>query len=208
MLTWLLTLGSRIEALIHGKRMDDELDQELQSHVEMLTEENLRRGLMPDEARRMAMVRLGGIAQIKESNRDKRGLPRLEMWASDVRYTLRGLRKSPGFSVVVVLSLALGIGANTAIFTLVDSILLKWLPVKQPEQLMTLRDPTRKFGQRPYWDCFKSYTELRDRNTVFSDLVARNWWELYVGIDGQNQPLNVELVSGNYFDMLGVSAFL
>ena len=94
------------------------------------------------------------------------------MIATDFRYAMRALRKTPGFTFVAILSLALGIGANTAIFTLIQDLLLRWLPVKDPQQLVNLSSNRRSY---PGLYCYDTYTSLRDRNTVFSGLIARNW---------------------------------
>ena len=208
MLTWLRVVASRLVGLWRRRLIADDFDQEIQSHLRLLTEEYVRKGLSLEDAGRAARVRLGGITQIREDHQSNWSLPAIEGLFSDIRYALRALRKTPGLTSVAVLSLALGIGANTTIFTLIDSILLKWLPVKQPEQLMTLCDPNRNFRQGPCLYCLKAFTELRDHSTVFSGLIARNWWAFYVSVDGQKQPVNVELVSGNYFDVLGVRPFL
>ena len=208
MWTRLRVLVSRLFALFRSRRIAGDFDEEIQSHLDLLTEDYIRQGLEPEDALRAARLKLGGVTQLRETYRSYWGLRLFDECSSDIRYALRSLRKSPGLSSIAILSLALGIGANTAIFTLIDDILLKWLPVKQPEQLMTLCDPSRKPGDGPCVYCYRAFSELRDRNTVLSGLVARNWWEFYVRIDGRNQPVNVEAVSGNYFDVLGVGAYL
>lgn len=205
MFTWLRVLSSRIAGFFFQRRIDHEFEREIQAHLQLLAEENQRRGMPPEEAWRAARVRLGGVSQLQESHRERRGLPAAGMLACDLRYAIRALRKTPGFTSVAILSLALGIGANTAIFTLIQDLLLKWLPVKDPQQLVVVGSDRRS---GPFLYCYKTYVELRDRNTVFSGLIARDFYEFYVGAGGQTEAVNVELVSGNYFDVLGVPAVI
>src|SRR5947199_10818932 len=125
----------RLAGLFNKERRDRELAEEIESHLQMHIEDNLRRGMPSEEARREALIKLGGIEQTKESYRDRRGLPMLETLMQDLRFCARMFWKNPGFTAVAVLTLALGIGADTAIFSLIDAALLKSLPVRDPEQL-------------------------------------------------------------------------
>jgi hypothetical protein len=111
------------------------LNQEVAEHLALQTAENVRAGMSPGEARRQAILKFGAVEAIKEEYRDRRGLPFIETLAHDTRHTLRRLRKTPAFTITAILTLALGIGATTSIFTLAHAVLLKSLPVSNPEQL-------------------------------------------------------------------------
>jgi predicted permease len=197
---------SGLSGLFGKARKDRELDAELASHLQMQMEENIRRGMSPEEARRDALLKSGGLEPAKEACRDRRGFPVLETTMRDLRHTLRTLGRSPGFTTVVVLSLALGIGANTAIFTLLDQLMLRLLPVKRPEQLVMIWPIGSNLGsnQGSRSSSYPMYQDLQQRAQPFSQVFCRMYTPLAVGVGSQTERTQGELVSGNYFQALGV----
>ena len=197
-------LRYRLRAIFRRDAMERELRHELQLHYEHEVARLVNAGVSQEEAQRRARWVMGGVEQVKEECRDARGVSTFENTLRDFQLAARQLRKSPGFSTAVVMSLALGIGANTAIFTLIDAVLLRSLPVAEPEQLyfVTRHQPsgTAGFGHR-------EFRQLREANPVFSDVAAYAATRLNVSIDGSNEPTaEGHLVSGSFFSVLGVNA--
>ena len=215
-MTLLRVLASRIRARFARRRVDHEFGRELDAHLDLLTEENIRRGMSPDEARRAARVRLGGVTQLHETHRELQGLPGFETLGQDVRYGLRVLRNSPAFTVVAVLTLALGIGANTAIFSVINAVMLRMLPVQEPEQLVQVAFQGQHGAESFVGESFSYplYQELRQNNKVFTDLSAFDYWDSFDarwanrGDEGGRASIKGQLVSANFFSLLGVNAII
>jgi predicted permease len=179
----------------------DEFAAELESHLQMHTEDNLRSGMSPEEARRQALIRLGGREQAQQAMREQTTLPALESLLHDVRYALRQLRRAPGFTMVALLTLALGIGATTGIFTLVDAVLLKSLPVPRPEQLLLVRQSDRTAEKSRFaYPFFQHVGKLLPDTAVIG---AMAWPDDFYMSAGTLQPELAlgQLVSGNYFQV-------
>jgi predicted permease len=200
---WLHVVPLRIRSLFRRRAVEDELDEELRDHLECRTEEGVANGLSADEARRAALLDLGGIEQRKEECRDARGVRWLEEFLQDLRYGFRLLRKNPAFSVVVVLALALGLGANIALFSLFNTVLLGALPVQHPEQLVVLSTLNENSDSITSFS-YPMYRELRDKNAVFSGTIAQAGVEMNASYAGESEKARGELVTGNYFETLGV----
>jgi hypothetical protein len=137
-------LLTRCAALFRRRKLDEDLDAELSSHIEFAVEENMKRGMPAQEARTTALRQFGGVTQTREAYRVQRGLPFLEAALSDVRYGIRQLRKSPAFAITAILTLALGIGGMTAVFSVVEGVLLRPLPFKDSGQLLSLHESARE----------------------------------------------------------------
>jgi predicted permease len=203
-LTRLVVLLSRCRALAQSARLDDELDAEMAAHIELLAEENVRRGMPRDEARRAAILRFGGAVQLKEQHRDDRGLPFIETTLQDVRYALRSLRRAPGLGIIAILSLGLGIGLNTAIFSIVNGILVRPLPVQDPAQLVKLSLEQKGGTVSPRFS-YLDFRDVRDlASPAFSGMLAYRTSLDGLDADGRADRIAIHYVSGSYFSLLGV----
>ena len=208
----------RLRALFSRDAVEHELETELRFHIEREAEKYERNGMSREAALRRARLEFGGVEQMKEASRDMRGIARLESILRDLRYAMRSLRNRPAFTLTVVATLALGIGANTAIFTLVDALVLRPLPVRHPERLVIVGDPTAvnsNWNASPPITDFVSYPLYRDvlaRNTVFSDMYANGFSDILdvqmgAGADATTEQPHARFVTGGFFSVLGVSAY-
>ncbi len=204
-------LWKKLLFLFRRNRFDRELDEEMQFHLAMKTRENLDAGMPPEEAHYSAMRRFGNQPLLRETSREVWFSSSVESLLQDLRYGLRMLRRSPGFTAAAVLSLALGIGANTAIFSLIDALLLEKLPVKNPQQLVTISSVSA--GGRDRMFSYTAYKDFRDQTESFAGALASSSVQkvnIVIGGPGEPQAELVErrLVSGNYFSVLGVDAIV
>jgi predicted permease len=204
---WLNKLSLRCRSLFRTPAVEHELDDELRFHFERQVEKNLAAGVTPQEARYAAHRTIGGIAQIEEQCRDERRVRFLSDTLQDLRYAVRMLRKSPAFAAIAVLSLALGIGANTAIFSLINAVLLQALPVQNPEQLVRLTHANLRNARSTSFP-YPFYRELRDHATVFTGVVCQSDVELGLSVNGGTEQVSGEFVSGNYFEVLGIKPYI
>lgn len=218
---WVARVRSWVRAAVHRERLEAEMEAELANHLEARTADLIRTGLSPAEAARRARIELGPASMHKEGMRASVGLCWWDELGANLRYAVRLLRKSPAFTTVAVASLALGIGANTAIFTVAQHMLLDRLNVPHPEQLRMfyvseLRDAVvnELWG---WWDelpggeqittslTYPVYQQLRSQNKSLADVMAfKQYGRMTVSIHGEAEATEVEMVSGNYYSVLGV----
>ena len=198
-------LKYRLRAIFRRSAMEKELAAELQFHCERMAAKLVAAGVPPDEALRRARLSIGGVEQVKEECREARGTAAFESTLQDVQYGLRQLRRRPGFALVVVASLALGIGANTAIFSLIDAVLLRMLPIDDPAGLHVLV-PRQTNGNSRGFE-YPEYRRLSALDSALAGVAAVGSTRLNVSIDGGMEPTaEGQLVSGSYFQLLGVRA--
>ena len=193
---------ARIRNVVLPNRLSDDLDRELSFHIAERIDDLVAHGMTPDAARREARRQFGNYALQKESTRDRDVFRWLETLLADLRYALRTLRAAPAFAIVAILSLALGIGANTAIFSLINAVMLKSLPVRQPEELMVVLRDSSKTATNPIWEY------VRDHQDVFSGTLAYGQTQFNLANGGQVRNVDANWVSGAYFSTLGVRAIL
>src|SRR5262245_38550024 len=197
MWTWLNWMAARIRALFRAGDDDRDFGLELESHLSMLTEDKIRSGMTAEEARRKARLELGGLAQLQQAHRDIRLFPFVDTLLQDARYGLTMLRRNPGFTIVAVLTLALGIGATTAIFSVVNAVLLRPLPYRDPDRLVL---GFNAIGQ--------DFLRWRDQSKAFESMAAFRFDTAYFTGSGEPERLAVARVSVDLFATLGVAPAL
>jgi len=215
-LTRLSVLASRISGAFNGRALDQDFDREVESHLAMMADDYRRRGMSEEEARRTARLRFGGPTQTREDQHDRRGLPLVETALQDVRYALRTLRRNPGFTFVVILTLAVGIGAVTSMFTVVRAVLLRPLPYTQPDRLIEISETNPLKGWTHTVAAPANVADWRARNTVFTDIAGyigvdnrgASQMQRFLSVNGEPQPVNGIATTGNLFDVLGVRPLL
>ena len=197
---------SRLAGLFRRRALEADMDAELRAHLDALIAENIRRGMSPEEARYAARREFGGFEQTKELYRERRGLPFLETFLQDVRFGARMLARNPGFTAVAIMTLALGIGANTAIFSVVQAVLLRGLPFKDPARLVRVNESVSKGGRSPV--AYPNYLDWRAQNRVFDEMAAFGDCEMILSGKDKADRVLCEQVSDTYFPLLGVTATL
>src|SRR2546426_2591386 len=203
---------NRLRAFFRKQPLDSDLEQEMAAHLELAIEENLQRGMSAEEARRQALIRFGGMEQAKELHREARGLPALDILMQDLRYAFRTLRRDRAFTLIAVVILALGIGANVTVFSVVNTILLRPLPFQDPERLVWVEGPPREGGLSSVTYSVDAFEEYQQRNHSLEGVTA--YMPFYGPSDykltgrGEPQPVSGVMVVCNFFQTLGVQPML
>lgn len=199
---WLYKIPLRLRSLFRRRQLDRELDEELRDHIVRKTEEYVATGMQPQEARRTALVEMGGVERCKEECRDTRRVDPIQDLVQDLRYGLRVLAKSPGFSIIAIAILAIAIGANTAIFSIVYSVLLEPLPFPHPEQLVFLSEAKPQNGISSAGASYDNFTEIRAQDHVFSKLAGVATHELTLTGRGEPAPVDTGDITPELFALL------
>ena len=198
----------RLRALLFRRRMDEELEEELQSHIQMQAWKNRHHELDPAEAMRLARLQFGSFVSATEECREQRGISSIEIFANDVRFALRMLRKSPGFTAVALLTLALGIGANTAIFSVVNAVLLRPLPYADPAQLVLVSEAQPQAGISGLGMSYAPFTELQDAGHAFSAIAGLGGHALVLTGYGEPSEVSTVVVTSEFFSVLAAEPLL
>ena len=207
-------LWRRLRFLFGRSRFHRELEEEMRHHLEMSARAHAETGESPEEAGFAAQRQVGNTLRLREESRDVWGLTLIESLSQDLRYAVRQLRRSPGLTAVITLSLALGIGANTAIFSVINAAMLRMLPVQNPEQLVQIGFQGKHSGESFIGQSFSypQFKQLREHNQVFTDISAFEYWVMFdahlAGSGASNETIKAQLVSANFFSLLGVNAVI
>src|SRR5215468_3733340 len=202
------SLARKLRALLRIKRSEREMERELRFHLEMETEENIRRGMDPEEAFQAALRSFGGVERFKEECRDvKRNRPFETIW-QDIRFGARLLRRNPGFTLLAVLTLALGIGANTAIFSVVYGVLLRPLPYQQGGQLVVMRQEAPLASNDNLNFSVKEIDDYRAQNKTLADLAEHHSMSFTLFGGREPERIQAAVVSANFFELMGVTPLL
>lgn len=203
---------ARLRAFTDKRALDADLEQELASHLDLAIADNRRRGLSPEEARRHALIRFGGVTQSQEQQRAARGLPLLDVLLQDLRYTLRMLKRDRAFTLIAILILALGIGANIAVFSVVDTLMLRPLPFADPARLLWIGPAVFNGDWSSATYSIDAYTELRERNKSYTDVAG---YFAFSSSDnfkltghGDPRPFTGIGVTPDFFQVLGVDPLM
>lgn len=204
---WIYAIPARLNALLRTRRVEQDLDEELAFHVAMQARANARAGMSEIEARRRARVEIGGVEQVKERSRDVRPLRWARDAMQDIRYGLRGLRKTPRFTIAAVLTVVLGVGANATIFSVLNPLLFKPLPYPEPDRIVSVFRTSPQSDRWPH--SMGNYLDHRARNTVFDHLAALTWENASFADPGQPAERLFELrTTGNFFALFGVAPLM
>ncbi|MGH9431271.1 MAG: ADOP family duplicated permease [Terriglobia bacterium] len=196
-------LARRLKMLTHRRQFDADLAEEMRLHLELRQQEQLQSGMTADDARAAARRRFGNVTSLRERSHMAWGWEWFEHLAQDVRYGLRMLRKSPGFTAVAIITLALGIGANTAIFSIVDAVLLRSLPYPDPNQLVLMFDVPLQQPDALSGISYRDFTECREQNRVFSEMAGNSFHDLTLTGTGEPSIVNTAAVTPEIFPLLG-----
>ena len=198
----------RLTTLFRRRRLEDDLDAELRSHLEMAVERNLRKGMTAEGARREALLSFGGVEQTKERYRDQRGLPMIETTLQDLRFGVRMLRRSPGFSILAILCLTLGIGANAAVFSWVEGILFRPYPLVSHQERLVAVGGTARGEARGTPLSWPDFLDLQRNCTLCETLFVSKITGTTLSIGDRAEVTTGSIVSANYFDAIGVHPIL
>src|SRR5450755_1697223 len=198
----------RIHSLLHRSNADAELQREIEIHIQQLTNEAIAAGMTEVEARAMALREFGPIDQIKERCRDTRRVSWIQDFIQDLRYGVRMLRQSPAFTAIAVITLALGIGANTAVFSIVDAVLLRSLPYRDPDQLVLMFDVPLNRPEALSGISYRDFTERLAQNRVFSRMAGNAFHDLTLTRAGEPAIVNTADVTPEIFPLLNAKPLL